>query len=395
MRHSSKTRRLLICSDWFFPAVRAGGPVSSIRHLTDLIGGDVEVRVLTSDRDLGENKPFATVALNSWTKELNAAVVYYTSGFGRMLEFVRCLRRWNPEAVYLNSMFSLWGTILPLAWMKLTFRRPRRVLAPRGMLRPTALAVRPLKKWIFLLFARGLALFEGLEFHATSSAECEEIRRVFPKAAVTLVSNVPCQPVCEVPARDADVGVLRIASIGRIHPIKNTHLVFDILRQAGLPCELKVVGPEEDADYGEECRRRAAGIAECVTTEFCGVKSGDEVRGILQWADLMLLPTQGENFGHAIFESLAVGTPVLISDQTMWRELASQSAGWDLSLDDLSSFSEALQEFARMDPATRHTWRRNAHRIATEFVATSDLRQDYLDLFFGATPFRATDSKPH
>ncbi|MFZ9090683.1 MAG: glycosyltransferase, partial [Planctomycetaceae bacterium] len=106
-------------------------------------------------------------------------------------------------------------------------------------------------------------------------------------------------------------------------------------------------------------------------------------------------PTQGENFGHAIFESLAVGTPVLISDQTMWRELAAQSAGWDLSLDDLSSFSEALQEFARMDPATRHTWRRNAHRIATEFFAKSNLRQGYLDLFFGTTPFRATDSKPH
>jgi glycosyltransferase involved in cell wall biosynthesis len=35
--------------------------------------------------------------------------------------------------------------------------------------------------------------------------------------------------------------------------------------------------------------------------------------------DLFAFPTLGENFGHVIFESLRVGTPVLLSDRTPWR----------------------------------------------------------------------------
>ena len=38
-------------------------------------------------------------------------------------------------------------------------------------------------------------------------------------------------------------------------------------------------------------------------------------------SDVFLLPTGGENFGHAIFEALSCGVPVLISDQTPWRGL--------------------------------------------------------------------------
>ena len=34
---------------------------------------------------------------------------------------------------------------------------------------------------------------------------------------------------------------------------------------------------------------------------------------------LFVLPTFGENYGYAIFESLAIGRPVLISDQTRRR----------------------------------------------------------------------------
>ncbi|MGC9337945.1 MAG: glycosyltransferase, partial [Candidatus Cloacimonadia bacterium] len=48
--------------------------------------------------------------------------------------------------------------------------------------------------------------------------------------------------------------------------------------------------------------------------------------------DLFFFPTHGENFGHVINEALSVGTPVLISNRTPWRDLEERQAGWDLSL---------------------------------------------------------------
>ena len=35
----------------------------------------------------------------------------------------------------------------------------------------------------------------------------------------------------------------------------------------------------------------------------------------------MYLPTKGENFGHAISDSIANSTPVFISDKTPWNEI--------------------------------------------------------------------------
>jgi glycosyltransferase involved in cell wall biosynthesis len=78
----------------------------------------------------------------------------------------------------------------------------------------------------------------------------------------------------------------------------------------------------------------------------------------------MLLPSLSENFGHAIFEALAAGTPVIIGDQTPWRGLAAQQAGWDVSVNDLAGFSIALQSAADMDSATRLIWRKGARACA-------------------------------
>jgi glycosyltransferase involved in cell wall biosynthesis len=60
--------------------------------------------------------------------------------------------------------------------------------------------------------------------------------------------------------------------------------------------------------------------------------------------DLFLFPTLGENYGHVICESLMSGCPVLISDQTPWRNLEAEGIGWDIPLDDAERFRSVLQQ---------------------------------------------------
>jgi len=60
--------------------------------------------------------------------------------------------------------------------------------------------------------------------------------------------------------------------------------------------------------------------------------------------NLFLFPTLGENFGHVICEALSAGCPVLISDQTPWRNLQKEGVGWDIPLAETERFRAVLQQ---------------------------------------------------
>jgi hypothetical protein len=187
------------------------------------------------------------------------------------------------------------------------------------MLKPSALSRKAWKKRPLLKLLRWSGLMRRVVFHATSADELQEIEREFPGAKAVLIPNVPLRPLDELPARPPADGVLRLCLVGRVHPIKNVHLAIEALAGFSGVCELTLVGPEEDPAYAERCRKLAAGLPAGVTVRFAGALQEAQIRELLIRADAMILPTQGENFGHAIFESLGVGTPVIISDRTIWR----------------------------------------------------------------------------
>ena len=373
--------RLLICADWFDPGFRAGGPIRSCVNLVELLGESAEIAMITSDRDLGENRPYTEIQSDRWIiwREL-ARVCYCRSSSQRMFQFVRSLKVWKPDAIYLNSMFSVPGTLWPLLWVRLSRNSVRIVLAPRGMLKPSALAQKGWKKRPLLKFVRWLGLVKKVWFHATSAEELEEIQAVFGSVNAELVSNVPCVPLLEVRPHERAPGLLRLCFVGRVHPIKNLLWLLNAMASLDCRCQLIVVGPVEDQAYYEQCRKAVSRLPECVSVEFVGAKKEVEVRELLLNAEAMILPTQGENFGHAIFESLAVGTPVIISDRTIWRDLYEQQAGWDLSLDP-AEFRKAILDLSKMSVQDYQQLRQGALRLAQGFLGANNFRTDYLRLF--------------
>ena len=99
--------------------------------------------------------------------------------------------------------------------------------------------------------------------------------------------------------------------------------------------------------------------------------SNDAIVAALARSDVFLLPTGGENFGHAIFEALSCGVPVLISDQTPWRGLEALKAGWDLPLARPEAFVAALRAFAALPATARAEWREGARACARAYVEKS------------------------
>ena len=144
-------KSILLLTDWYEPGYKAGGPIQSCRNFAMAMSSDYSIWILTSDRDLGDAQPYENIKTDTWINGSEGPKVYYASpgrlGLKKMREIVEDIQ---PDYIYLNSMYSLNFTLLPL-W--LLFRKKIRaqfVISPRGMLQEGALKFKSLKKKIFL-----------------------------------------------------------------------------------------------------------------------------------------------------------------------------------------------------------------------------------------------------
>jgi glycosyltransferase involved in cell wall biosynthesis len=376
--------RLLIAVDWFAPSIRAGGPVRSCVNLVELLGDLCDIAIVAGDRDLGDRGSFASVPLNQWTDWNGKAQVFYaTPDQGKFAAFRRAVSDFAPDTVYLNGVFSSGFTVAPLLRQRSWRNQERVVLASRGMLKPSALNRKGWKKKPLLKLLRYSKVMNNVVFHATTSDETAEICREFgASASVVCAPNVPCVPNRKLAVRDKAVGGCRLCYVGRIHPIKNLLLFLRQLRCVNGRCTLEVIGPVEDQAYFDKCKAVCALLPANVRVNFLGVRTPDEIRQVLCECDASVLPTEGENFGHAIFESFAVGVPALISDQTMWRDLVARNAGWDLPLSHPEQFGLVVNQLCGMTASDLNLWRQGALDLADEFVSRHDFREGYSNMFF-------------
>ena len=87
--------------------------------------------------------------------------------------------------------------------------------------------------------------------------------------------------------------------------------------QDGVTVQYRIVGPIEETQEAERLKTQAA----AVQLELVGGVPPAETRDHFVWADLVLVPSFNENFGHAVAEAVATGRPALVSDQTAWTAL--------------------------------------------------------------------------
>ena len=70
---------ILILSDWFYPAYKAGGPITSLNNLVKSIDDKLEISVVTSAYDLGSNKVLNDIKTNEWIQVNNYRIQYLTN----------------------------------------------------------------------------------------------------------------------------------------------------------------------------------------------------------------------------------------------------------------------------------------------------------------------------
>ncbi|MEM8875721.1 MAG: glycosyltransferase [Planctomycetota bacterium] len=105
--------------------------------------------------------------------------------------------------------------------------------------------------------------------------------------------------------------------LGRVHAKKGLDRLMPALADARLdvPPALLIAGPEEDAAVAAEVRRIAAERGMTDRVIFTGPLDRAGTIEALSGAGMLVLTSYTENFGIAVIEALAVGTPVLVSDR--------------------------------------------------------------------------------
>jgi glycosyltransferase involved in cell wall biosynthesis len=351
--------------------------------MVEALRDEFDFRILTRNHDLGSTATY-DLEPHAWHRVDGASVMYLPPTTVNPSRLVRIVRDVKPDVIYVNSAFSPRFSILPLLLRRLgMLGSVPFVLAPRGELSTGALSLEAPKKRAFLFVARLVRLHEGLLWHASNEHEAQAIRARFgPRAKVRVAPNLAVGDVAadDRPAPKAP-GKLRACFLGRVSPMKRLDLAFAFLAALEGKVEFDVYGPLEDQRLVEQCRSLAATFPATTTVRWHGPVPHERLGALLATHHVMLLPTAGENFGHAILEALRAGCPVLISDRTPWRELERRTAGWDVPLADTPRFVAILQRLVDMDQPEWARWSTGARDAAREFLRAPDLVERSRALF--------------
>jgi glycosyltransferase involved in cell wall biosynthesis len=371
-------KKILITYEYFLPAYKAGGPVQSIANLCRQLSDDYDFYIICSDKDHKEANSLAGIKKNEWNSfEENTAQVFYLAPPMRNASSIKkLLREVEPDIVLVNGLFSPLFSLAPLF-----YARCKKILSVRGMLHAGALSQKKNKKRIFIFLLKLLRVSSNVVFHATDKKEEEFIHATFGKKAKVVVAQNFSNPILEVDIREKKDDCLKLVSVGLISPMKNHLLVLEALRSIEQKVLYRIYGPVKDESYWMKCREVIAELPPNITVRYEGPVEPSLVRKVLAENHVFILPSKSENFGHAHFEALSSGLPLITSYFTPWNQLSENYAGWNVDIENLSTISRAIRQAALFDEATYQQWSQSASEYARQLSDMNKVRLQYRELF--------------
>lgn len=392
MSKMKKPIKVLTFSGYYLPGYKGGGPVRTIENMiTQLSDSGLEFWVITRDRDLGDSRPYPSVKIGKWEKLENFYVYYLPAEKTSYSEIHKIIKKTEHDIVYLNSFFDTTFTIIPLIYKFFSCGRSAPfILAPRGEFSPAALKIKRTKKKVYLAAFRLLRLNKNLTFQASSQFEADDIKNAIfaDKNAIKIAPDLPSMQSSSSATPEPKVGVntdtgpLRVIFLSRISPMKNLDFAITALAKTKCDIQFDIFGPKEDLAYWQYCEQLLSSLPNRIQYQYCGTVLPVDVKGTFSEYDLFLFPTQGENYGHVIAESISAGTPVLLSDRTPWRTLEADNLGWVLPLDAPSAFAETIDTYSKTSLQEKQEKRAHMLKFSEHQLCAPETISQNRNLFF-------------
>jgi len=373
--------KLLIFSDWYYPGYKAGGPIRSLSNLVLALEKSIDIYIITSDSDLNSTQPYENIEPDKWLNIGKSKIIYLSKSNETIRKYKELISEVNPQIIYLNSMYSLYFTVFPLIAVKFLKNKYKIILAPRGMLQQGAIQIKNKKKKFFLCLFKLLAMNRNVIFHATDEQEKKDIVKHFPSnKEIHVINNFVNTPGWEERIKLKEPGNLSLVYISVISSKKNLLYLPPVFNKVQGKINFDVYGVIKDNSYWESFLDKIK-EAHNIQFNYKGDLPNHLVQKTLAEYDFFILPTLGENFGHAIYEALGSGTPVIISDKTPWRNLEKQNAGWDIPLEEPEKFVDVLNKCAAMGHEEYSQWSHEAYNYAKYYYEMYDPTEKYIRMF--------------
>ena len=380
-------KKILIFYDYFLPGYKAGGPVQSLANMITLLQHEFDFFVITSAYDVNENKPYDDIVLNDWNDlNINEVMVkvWYAEKKCSNKKIGLAIQTVHADFIFMNCMYSIPFFLYPILFLKKIFpvHQPKVVISPRGILQSGSLAVKSFKKKIYLFLLQLSGVLKRFEWHASSSDEAAAIYQHFGKhCKVNVLSNVPKHPIAFVQPSNKKENELHLVHLSLIAPVKNILTLLYSLKETIAKIHIDIYGPVKDESYWQACLKEMQELPSNIQINYKGDVEPNKVQDTLQQYDASILLTKGENFGHALFESLSVGRPIITSFFTPWNNLQEQYAGWNVDISNKKLIADLLDDLATKSNEEWKLYCDGAHALAVKYFEEADFLNGYRRMF--------------
>lgn len=243
---------------------------------------------------------------------------------GISLTMARDLRAISGQASILHGN-GVWrmANLFPLFFGRNS--QARLIFSPHGMLSPWSMNYKAYIKRPFWHLLQKPALNRCHCLHVTAPLELEDIRRLgFRTPAAIIPNGVDIPPLQENVPRQKT-----LVFLSRIDPKKGLDLLLPAWTSIAAEFadwNLVIAGPLSGT-YPESVQNLARTL-NAPRVSFAGEILGEDKRALLSGSSVFVLPTYSENFGIAVAEALAHGTPVITTTETPWTEVGERRCGW-------------------------------------------------------------------
>jgi glycosyltransferase involved in cell wall biosynthesis len=366
---------VFISIPWFHPAFRAGGPVQSIANLVNEFREDITYKIFCGNTDLN-NTSLENIETGKWVFYNECTEVWYASPHDRSSVLLKQLEKTKPDILFIIGIFSWHFNLVPL----LFYKAQKKIISVRGMLHPGALSQKPAKKKGYIFLFKLLQLTKKTFLHATDEAEKAIITEVLGNEAKIFVAGNFPHKIVSGSASKKNKGRLKLITVALVSPMKNHLMILEALMNCTSGIEFHICGPVKDMEYWQLCLKQQKKLPGNISVHYHGDVQPGQVADHLDKADVFILPSKSENFGHALYEALSAGKPVITSRFTPWEGLDKAQAGMNVETE-VMPISNAIERFAEMNNEEFTEWRNGAIQYSEKAIDLKKIKEQYRRMF--------------
>jgi glycosyltransferase involved in cell wall biosynthesis len=323
--------RILKVTQAYFPYLEKGGPATKVRALAEgLAQRGHGVTVLTSAYE--PTPEYQTSTLHG------VEVIYLRMMFSDRALTVNsglipfCRRRLREfDIVHIYGFYDLLGPAVAFFCRKQALPY---VLEPMGMYRPIVRSIA--KKRVYHWLLGGSLTRAAQRLIATSQFEQAELLEegIAPDRVFLRRNGVDLSEFRDLPPKGVfrkELGIPNgrplVLYLGRLSKKKGLNHLLRAMAPLAEKAHLAIVGPDDGDGTLQEIQRMRTELQLERSVTLREGRYGREKLQAMVDADVFVLPSQNENFGNAIAEAIACGTPVLVTDRCGIAPLVDQKAG--------------------------------------------------------------------